>query len=101
MLHYTTQFDKKYNAFYEYSIKKGRRKLGLIPAGINTTYRNYHLDTIKIMQQLHYLYTINQLPHNLISSHSTHEWYDEKNNFNKQQLYKLQKSLDKLCDKRV
>lgn len=94
MLYYATHFDKNYNAFYQYSI--GRRKLGFIPAGINTKYRNYHLDTIRIMQQLNHLYTINQLPHNLISSHSTYEWYDKNNNLNRQQLYKLQKALDQL-----
>lgn len=102
MLHYATQFDKHYNPFYNYSIKNGRRKLGLIPAGINTTYRKYQLDTIKVMQQLQYLFNTNQLPHNLISTHSSYEWYDEKTNtFNKQQMYKLQKTLDKLCLKKV
>lgn len=96
MLYYATHFDEYCNALYSYSIKTGRRKLGIIPAGISMTFRNYQLDTIKVMQQLQSLFTTNRLPNNLISLNAPHDWYDGKNKFNSAQMYRLQKALDKL-----
>lgn len=97
MLFYATTFDKHYNPHYKYSIN--RRILGTIPAGINTPYRNYNLDTIKLMQQIQHLYNTNQLPKDILSSYE--DWYDKNNNLNKHQLYKLHRNIDKLYHKNV